>query len=87
MRKTINTCLCLNTKAEIKRLARGGIRILFSQGKEMMPFAATWMNLEVIILSLVSQKEKEKTYLFTKQKQTQQTNKLIPVTKGRCGEG
>ena len=27
---------------------------------EMMPFAATWMDLEIIILSEVSQKEKDK---------------------------
>ena len=28
--------------------------------KEMMPFAVTWMQLEILILSEVSQKEKEK---------------------------
>ena len=27
---------------------------------EVMPFAATWMELEIIILSEVSQKEKDK---------------------------
>ena len=27
---------------------------------EMMPFAATWVDLEIIILSEVSQKEKDK---------------------------
>ena len=30
---------------------------------EIMPFAATWMQLEMIILSEVSQKEKEKRYI------------------------
>ena len=29
---------------------------------EIMPFAATWMDLEIIILSEVSQKEKDKYY-------------------------
>ena len=53
---------------------------------ETIPFAATWMDLEIIILSEVSQKEKDKCHmiplicgifkkmiqmnLFTKQKQT-----------------
>ena len=30
------------------------------KNKEIMPFAATWMDLLVIILSQVSQKEKDK---------------------------
>ena len=30
---------------------------------EIMPFAATWMNLEIIILSEVSQKGKDKYYM------------------------
>ena len=30
---------------------------------EIMPFAATWMDLEVIILSEVSQTEKDKYYV------------------------
>ena len=52
---------------------------------EIMPFAATWMDLEIIIVSEISQKEKDKHHvislicgientiqmnLFTKQKQT-----------------
>ena len=32
---------------------------------EIMPFAATWMDLEIIILSEVSQKEKNKYRILT----------------------
>ena len=39
--------------------------ILFSHKKnEIMPFAATWMDLEIIILSEVSQKEKDKYHMI-----------------------
>ena len=31
---------------------------------EIMPFAATWMDLEMIILSEVSQTEKDKYYMI-----------------------
>ena len=59
--------------------------ILLSHKKnEIMPFAETWMNLEIIMISEISQTEKDKYYmislyvesnkmkqmnLFTKQKQ------------------
>ena len=33
--------------------------------KEITPFAATWMDLEIIILSEVSQKEKDKYYMIS----------------------
>ena len=47
-----------------------------------MPFAATWMDLEIIILSEVSQRERQIsygiTYIWT---QKNSTNKLIYKTK------
>ena len=40
--------------------------ILLSHKKnEIMPFAATWMDLEIIILSEVSQKEKDKYHVIS----------------------
>ena len=32
---------------------------------EIMPFAATWMDLEIIILSEISQTEKDKYYMIS----------------------
>ena len=32
---------------------------------EIMPFAATWIDLEIIILSKVSQKEKDKYHIIS----------------------
>ena len=40
--------------------------ILLSHKKdEIMPFAATWMDLEMIILSEASQTEKDKCYMIS----------------------
>ena len=40
--------------------------ILLSHKKnEIMPFAATWMKLETLILSEVSQKEKDKYHMIS----------------------
>ena len=39
--------------------------LLLHKKNEIMPFAATWMNLENIILSEVSQKEKDKYYMIS----------------------
>ena len=41
--------------------------ILLSHKKknEIMPFAATWMDLEIIILSTVSQTEKDKYHMMS----------------------
>ena len=32
---------------------------------EIMPFAATWMDLEIIILSEISQKEKDRHHMIS----------------------
>ena len=40
--------------------------ILLSHKKnDIMPFAATWMELETLILSEVSQKDKDKYYMIS----------------------
>ena len=46
---------------------------------EMMPFAATWMQLEIIILSEVSQTEKDKYHMISHMWNLikNDTNKLI----------
>ena len=46
--------------------------ILAIKMNEIMPFAAKWMDLEIVILSEISQKEKKKsrmlTYIWNKKK-------------------
>ena len=39
--------------------------VLSHKKHEIMPFAATWMDLEIIILSEVSQKEKDKYHFIS----------------------
>ena len=57
---------------------------------EMMPFAATWLDLEIIILSEVSQTEKDKYHMISLicgiNRPTDIEKKLM-VTKGESGGG
>ena len=67
---------------------------------EIMPFAVTWMDLEIIILSEISQTDKDKynnhlyvehkkmiqINLYTKQRLTDIENKFM-ITKGERGWG
>ena len=39
--------------------------ISLNHQKEIMPFAATWMDIEILILSKVSQKEKDKYHIIS----------------------
>ena len=39
------------------------MNITYYQKNAIMPFAATWIDLEIIILSKVSQKEKDKYHM------------------------
>ena len=58
--------------------------ILFSHKKnEIMPFVATWINLEIVILSEVSQTQKDKYHmiLIYVESKKKDINKLIYKTK------
>ena len=48
---------------------------------EIMPFAATWMDLEIIILSKISQKEKDKYHITYMWNLKHDTNEHIHETK------
>ena len=51
-----------------------------TQGHEIIPFAATWMHLEIIILSEESQTEKDRYDMLNLKKKKNDTNKLIYKT-------
>ena len=42
-----------------------GILLSHKKKNDIMPFAATWMELETLILSEVSQKEKDKCHMLS----------------------
>ena len=48
----------------ISRLKHNGILLSHKKNK-IMPFASTWMELKILILSEVSQKEKEKYHTLS----------------------
>ena len=64
---------------------------------EIMPFAATWMDLEIMLLSEVSQKEKDKYHIISlicgienrtqKQKTHRKRNQTCGYQRWRVGEG
>ena len=46
-------------------MPRSGIVGSYGKKNVIMPFAATWMDLEIIIVSEVSQTEKDKYYMIS----------------------
>ena len=56
---------CPPTDERVKKVWYIYNGILVTKRKETMPFVATWMNLEIIILSEVSQKEKDKYHMLS----------------------
>ena len=65
--KTWKQPKCPSTDEWIKKVWYGYTMEYYSAIKknEIMPFAATWMQLEIIILSEVSQKEKDKYHMIS----------------------
>ena len=57
---------CLSTEEWIKKMRYTDTMEYYSaiNKNEIMPFAATWMDLEIIIISEVSQTEKDKYHII-----------------------
>ena len=51
---------CPSTEEDVVHIYNG---IQAIEKNEVMPFAAIWMDLETVILSVISQKEKDKHYI------------------------
>jgi len=60
-------CKCPSTDEWIKKMWYIYTMEYYSTIKknEIMPFAATWMDVEILILSKVSQKEKDKYHIMS----------------------
>ena len=67
MAKTQKQPKCPSTEERIKKMWYIYTMEYYSAIKknEIMPFAATWMDLEIIILSKVSQTEKDKYHMIS----------------------
>ena len=65
--KTWKQCKCPSTNEWIKKMWYIYTMEYYSaiQKNEIMPFAATWMDLKIIILSEVNQKEKNKYHMIS----------------------
>ena len=100
--KTWKQSKCLLTDERIKKMRYIYTVEYYSATKknEIMPFAETWMDLEIIVLNEVSQtetnitdhlhvesKKKIRTNLFTKQKQTHRHRKQTYGYQRGRGEG
>ena len=67
MAKTWKKSKCPSTDEWIKKMWYIYTMEYYSTIKknEIMPFAATWMDVEILILSKVSQKEKDKYHIMS----------------------
>ena len=83
-----------------KEDVHNGVLVNHKKKEEIMPLAAAWVDLEIIIRSEVSQREKDKYHMislvceistttqlniFTKWEQTDSSKHKLTVTKGERG--